>query len=58
MLVEMIQENVSVSNAVALLKKAMLKKAMAEIESQYYAGKVFTKPKDITFAYYVSRNLV
>ena len=34
-------------------KKSDAKKAMAEIESQYYAGKVFTKPKDITFAYYV-----
>lgn len=34
-------------------KKSDAKKAMAEIESQYYAGKVFAKPKDITFAYYV-----
>lgn len=28
-------------------KKSDAKKAMAEIESQYYAGKVFAKPKDI-----------
>ena len=35
-------------------KKSDAKRAIAEIEAQYYAGKVFTRPSDITFYQYAT----
>lgn len=35
-------------------KKSDARKAIAEIESQYYAGKIFTRPSDITFYQYAT----